>query len=241
MTKLLSFIALLLCATAPAQTEKDLYGKWQFASIEKFDGPDSEKQLMLTVLSGMAVTFNENRSASLSLAVQSYSGTWSFNSKTKKVVIANKGKEVFGVEILGATASELRVRQSPSLIVKLKRADAQVLNAEATPATIPASIEQLTGNWEMNRLTNNGKENALPPLLSGSVMKLNADGTVSGKLMGMSAAGRWEIVKEDGADCLKVITGSSPMLFYIIGISTTTLQLQAPGQNGVVFGFIKKQ
>lgn len=234
MKKLILLAALFLSAIAFAQTEKDLIGKWEFVSVEKYTGEPDERELMESLLDGYSVQLNEDHIGAVTIMDRPMIGKWTYDAVKKKVELKTGDGKIKDFTVIGATKSELRIQQNEDLAIKMKKIDADAIELPSVPATKPATKEQVAGKWQLSGIEFNGQTAPMKD----AFMKFEANGNYSDLIMGMKGEGKWEILTEEGVHYLVTTTKGSPKRYYILDISDSLLRMATPGKEGV-FVFAK--
>ncbi len=228
MKKLYVIALAMLSGVGFAQIEKDLIGKWEFESVEKYTGEPDERELIESILEGYSVQLNEDHLGAITIMERPIIGNWNFDGQSKKVELKAANGKVQDFVVLSADQSRLKIRQNDQLEIALKKVDADLLEMPAIPVTMAATSAQVTGKWNLIGIEFDGK---MVPMKD-AFMQFHAKGNYSDKIMGMKGEGKWELLEEDGVHYLVTNSKSGPKRYFILDISDAALKLATPGKDG---------
>lgn len=117
------FLFLLLCgASAFAQTEKQLYGKWQFVDLTDAPDLDAEsKEMAAAIFKDFSLQFDADKKVTFSVMGKSESGKWSYNEAEKTIVMVSAKDKTITIPITKFSGNEMTVNFQNKASMILKR------------------------------------------------------------------------------------------------------------------------
>ena len=121
--KKLALLIIVLCGmSAFAQTEKQLYGKWQFVDLADTADMDAEtKEMAATIFKDFALQFDADKKVTFSMMGKSESGKWSYTEADKTIKMVSAKDKTITIPITKFSENEMTVNFQNKASMILKR------------------------------------------------------------------------------------------------------------------------
>jgi len=121
--KKFAFLLIVLCGiSAFAQTEKQLYGKWQFVDLTDTADMDAEtKEIATSIFKNFSLQFDADKNVVFSMMGKSETGKWSYTEADKTIKMVSAKDKTITIPITKFSENEMTVNFQNKASMILKR------------------------------------------------------------------------------------------------------------------------
>lgn len=227
MRKILS-IALFIIAVniGFAQNSAKIIGKWAYTDLhDKANLEEMDKEMAIMLFKDLILNFRADNSMSIAMRKTPDEATYSFDTNNDNMIIAeSSGKKPMSIMIIKLTDDELILKLGQLAAMVLKKVSNDPDLATLQPATITATLKQISGKWFVIGIGDKKISDLGAEIMNDSYVQFNQDGKYSAKVLSIKQNGTWEFGK--GNSTIIVETEDGRGIWSVYAISDNELIMQ---------------